>query len=62
VPDLDLFNASLATVHSFRMVTHNTADYKHVPGLALADWFPLERNVCERSVGQLGSATPQGEP
>jgi tRNA(fMet)-specific endonuclease VapC len=39
VPDLDLFNASVASVHSFTSVTHNTADYKRVPGLALADWL-----------------------
>jgi tRNA(fMet)-specific endonuclease VapC len=39
MPDLDLFNASVASVHSFTMVTHNTADYIRVPGLALADWL-----------------------
>jgi tRNA(fMet)-specific endonuclease VapC len=39
VPDLDLFNASVASVHSFTLVTHNTVDYKRVPGLALADWL-----------------------
>jgi tRNA(fMet)-specific endonuclease VapC len=39
VPDLDLVNASVAAVHSFTMVTHNTADYKRVPGLPLADWL-----------------------
>jgi tRNA(fMet)-specific endonuclease VapC len=38
-PDLDLFNASVASVHSFTMVTHNTADYATVPGLALVDWL-----------------------
>jgi tRNA(fMet)-specific endonuclease VapC len=39
VPDLDLVNASVASVHSFTMVTHNTADYKRVPGLLHADWM-----------------------
>ena len=39
VPDLDLLNASVASVHSFTMVTHNTADYAHIPGLTLADWL-----------------------
>jgi predicted nucleic acid-binding protein len=39
MPDLDLINASVASVHSFTMVTHNTADYIRVPGLALADWL-----------------------
>ena len=37
MPDLDLINASVASVHSFTMVTHNTADYIRVPGQALAD-------------------------
>ena len=39
VPDLDLFNASVASVHSFTMVTHNTADYANIPGLTLVDWL-----------------------
>jgi tRNA(fMet)-specific endonuclease VapC len=39
VPDLDLFNASVALIHTFTMVTHNTADYANVPGLTLADWL-----------------------
>ena len=39
VPELDLFNASVASVYSFTMVTHNTADYASVPGLTLADWL-----------------------
>jgi tRNA(fMet)-specific endonuclease VapC len=39
VPDLDLFNASVASVYSYTMVTHNTVDYAQVPGLALADWL-----------------------
>jgi tRNA(fMet)-specific endonuclease VapC len=39
VPDLDLFNASVALIHTFTMVTHNTVDYANVPGLTLADWL-----------------------
>jgi tRNA(fMet)-specific endonuclease VapC len=39
VPDLDLINAAVASLHAFTIVTHNTADYSPVPGLALADWL-----------------------
>lgn len=38
-PALDLFNAATALVHGLTMVIHNTKDYIHVPGLALADWL-----------------------
>jgi len=38
-PDLDLLNAAVALAHGFTMVTHNTADYKNVPGLRLDDWL-----------------------
>lgn len=37
-PDLDLFIAATALVHDLTLVTHNTQDYKNVPGLRLADW------------------------
>jgi tRNA(fMet)-specific endonuclease VapC len=38
-PDLDLLNGAVALAHGFTMVTHNTADYAAIPGLALADWI-----------------------
>ena len=30
--------AVIALVHNLILVTHNTADYRHVPGLRLDDW------------------------
>jgi tRNA(fMet)-specific endonuclease VapC len=39
VSRLDLLIASVALVHDFILVTHNTADYRHVPGLRLDDWL-----------------------
>jgi tRNA(fMet)-specific endonuclease VapC len=38
-PDLDLLNAAVALCHGLTMVTHNTADYAHVPGLSVVDWL-----------------------
>ena len=38
-PDLDLLNAAVALTHGLTLVTHNTRDYAHVPGLQLADWL-----------------------
>jgi tRNA(fMet)-specific endonuclease VapC len=38
-PDLDLLNRSVALAHGLTMVTHNSADYAGMPGLALADWL-----------------------
>lgn len=37
VPDLMI--AATALVHNLTLVTHNTADYKDVPGLRLDDWL-----------------------
>lgn len=34
----DLMIASIALVSGLRVVTHNTAEYSRVPGLALDDW------------------------
>jgi tRNA(fMet)-specific endonuclease VapC len=39
VPTPDLMIASVALVHNLTLVTHNTADYQHVPGLRLDDWL-----------------------
>ena len=36
---MDLLIASVAIVHNLTLVTHNTADYQHIPGLRLADWL-----------------------
>lgn len=36
----DLMVASVALIHNLTLVTHNTADYKNVPGLRLDDWIP----------------------
>jgi tRNA(fMet)-specific endonuclease VapC len=38
-PDLDLVNAVTALTHGLTLVTHNTADYRNVPNLALDDWL-----------------------
>jgi tRNA(fMet)-specific endonuclease VapC len=39
VPTTDLMIASTALVHNLTLVTHNTADYQHIPGLRLDDWL-----------------------
>jgi tRNA(fMet)-specific endonuclease VapC len=39
-PDLDLLIAATALVHNLTLVTHNTKDFQHLPGLALTDWLP----------------------
>jgi tRNA(fMet)-specific endonuclease VapC len=31
--------ASVALVHGLTLVTHNTADYRNIPGLRLDDWL-----------------------
>jgi len=36
---VDLMIGAVALVHDLTMVTHNTADYKRIPGLRLADWL-----------------------
>jgi tRNA(fMet)-specific endonuclease VapC len=38
-PEMDLLNAAVALVHNLTLVTHNTVDYRHVPGLRLDDWL-----------------------
>lgn len=39
VPTTDLMIASTALVHDLTLVTHNTADYRNIPGLRLDDWL-----------------------
>lgn len=39
VSRLDLLIASVALVHDLTLVTHNTADYRHIPNLRLEDWL-----------------------
>jgi tRNA(fMet)-specific endonuclease VapC len=39
VSRLDLLIASVALVHDFTLVTHNTADFQNIPGLRLEDWL-----------------------
>jgi tRNA(fMet)-specific endonuclease VapC len=39
VPTADLMIASASLVHNLTLVTHNTADFKNIPGLRLDDWL-----------------------
>lgn len=39
IGEMDLLNASVALVKNLVMVTHNTQDYVHVPGIVLEDWL-----------------------
>jgi tRNA(fMet)-specific endonuclease VapC len=39
VPTADLMIAAVALVHNLTLVTHNTADFRHIPGLRLDDWL-----------------------
>ena len=39
VSRMDFLIASVALVHNLTLVTHNTADYRNVPGLRLDDWL-----------------------
>ena len=36
---LDLMIAAVALVHDLTLVTHNTADFQHIPDLRLEDWL-----------------------
>jgi tRNA(fMet)-specific endonuclease VapC len=36
---VDLMIAAVALVHNLTLVTNNTADFEHVPGLRLEDWL-----------------------
>jgi tRNA(fMet)-specific endonuclease VapC len=37
---IDLMIAAVAVVHDLTLVSHNTADYQHIPDLRLDDWLP----------------------
>ena len=39
VSRMDLLIASVALTHDLTLVTHNTADYRNIPGLRLDDWL-----------------------
>lgn len=39
VSRLDLLIAAVALVHDLTLVTNNTQDFQHVPGLRLEDWL-----------------------
>ncbi len=39
VSPIDLLIASVALAHDLTLVTHNTADYQHIPDLRLEDWL-----------------------
>ena len=39
VSRMDLMIATVALVHDLTLVTHNTADYRNIPGLRLDDWL-----------------------
>ena len=39
VSRMDLMIASVALIRDLTLVTHNTADYQHIPGLRLDDWL-----------------------
>ncbi|HUY90251.1 MAG TPA: type II toxin-antitoxin system VapC family toxin [Pirellulales bacterium] len=39
VSPVDLMIASVALVHQLTLVTHNTADFQHIPSLHLDDWL-----------------------
>lgn len=39
VSRMDLMTACVALVHNLTLVTHNTVDYRNIPGLRLDDWL-----------------------
>jgi len=39
VPVADLMIAAVAQLHNLTLVTNNTADFQHIPGLRLDDWL-----------------------
>jgi predicted nucleic acid-binding protein len=39
VPTADLMTAAVALVYNLTLVTNNTADFRHIPGLRRDDWL-----------------------
>lgn len=39
VPEMDVLIGATAVVHQYTMVTHNTQDFAHFPGLKVVDWL-----------------------
>ncbi len=39
VPTADLMIAAVALAHDLTLVTHNTVDFRNVPGLRVEDWL-----------------------
>jgi tRNA(fMet)-specific endonuclease VapC len=39
VPSVDLVIGSVALVYDLTLVTHNTTDFRNIPGLRLEDWL-----------------------
>jgi len=39
VSRMDLMIACVAIVHNLTLVTHNTKDYRNIPGLSVDDWL-----------------------
>lgn len=39
VGEPDVMIAAVALVHGLTLVTHNTVDFQHIPGLRLDDWL-----------------------
>lgn len=39
VSRVDMLIAAVALAHNLTLVTHNTSDYRHIPGLRLDDWI-----------------------
>lgn len=39
VPPIDLLIGSVAVAYDMTLVTHNTADFRPIPGLRLVDWL-----------------------
>jgi tRNA(fMet)-specific endonuclease VapC len=39
VPSVDLMIGSVVLVYDLTLVTHNTTDFRNIPGLRLEDWL-----------------------
>ncbi len=41
-PEIDLWIAATAIHHDLTLVTHNSRDFEHIPGLRTVDWIADE--------------------